>query len=216
MAKNKVKILGLTLLCGMTLAGCGGNDTTANSSSAESSIESTAVASSESSTTVESSTVASTEAAKEESTGDFVDSAADATFDGTILKGNSYSIRITDHKVIPVGDPGNEYGENPVIAFWYDTMVAPDYDNSAPIYPGMVWMMNFNAVQDNDPNMINELNVGNLPDDQFLDTQNAEIKPGGTVPCAIAYELTDTETPVTLTAKDMMGTEYGSFDFAVK
>ena len=41
----------------------------------------------------------------------------------------------------------------------------------------------------------------------------SQIKPGGTVANAVAYELTDTTTPVKLTEKDMMGTEYGSFEY---
>ena len=58
----------------------------------------------------------------------------------------------------------------------------------------------FTAVQDNDPNMVNELNVGMLPDEQYLDSQMAQIKKDGTVSNAIAYELTDETTPVVLKA----------------
>lgn len=145
--------------------------------------------------------------------GDFVSKASESNFDGTMLRGNSYSIRITSHKVINPGEEGNEYGDKPVIAFWYDTLVSPNYDNSAPINPSTAWIMNFKAVQDNDPNAVNELQIAPLPDKQFLNSQTSEIKPGGTVANAVAYELTDTTTPVKLTAKDMMGTEYGSFEY---
>ncbi|WP_421000833.1 DUF5067 domain-containing protein (plasmid) [Carnobacterium maltaromaticum] len=99
------------------------------------------------------------------------------------------------------GEVGNEYGSKPVIAFWYDTLVSPDYDNDPPIDPTFAWIGNFSAVQDNDPNKINELGMGSLPDDAFLDTQLSKIKPGGTVSNAVAYELSDNETPVTLTAE---------------
>ena len=145
--------------------------------------------------------------------GDFVSKASESNFDGTMLRGNSYSIRITSHKVINPGEEGNEYGDKPVIAFWYDTLVSPNYDNSAPINPSTAWIMNFKAVQDNDPNAVNELQIAPLPDKQFLNSQTSEIKPGGTVSNAVAYELTDTTTPVKLTAEDMLGTEYGSFEY---
>lgn len=152
---------------------------------------------------------------KTESTGDFVSTAADSTFDGTTLKGNSYTIKITSNKVIQPGEPGNEYGEKPVLAFWFDTLVSPDYKDDAEISPNMAWIMSFKAVQDNDPNKVNKLNVSSLPDNQFLDSQMAEIKPGGTVSSAMGYELTDTETPVTLIAQNILGTEYGKADFPV-
>ena len=145
--------------------------------------------------------------------GDFVSKASDSNFDGTMLRGNSYSVRITSHKVINPGEEGNEYGDKPVIAFWYDTLVSPDYKNDRPIDPMSSWIMNFKAVQDNDPNAINELQIASLQDKNFLQSQMSQIKPGGTVANAVAYELTDTTTPVKLTEKDMMGTEYGSFEY---
>lgn len=145
--------------------------------------------------------------------GDFVSKASDSNFDGTMLRGNSYSVRITSHKVINPGEEGNEYGDKPVIAFWYDTLVSPDYKNDRPIDPMSSWIMNFKAVQDNDPNAINELQIASLPDKNFLQSQMSQIKPGGTVANAVAYYLTDTTTPVKLTAEDMMGTEYGSFEY---
>lgn len=145
--------------------------------------------------------------------GDFVSKASDSNFDGTMLRGNSYSVRITSHKVINPGEEGNEYGNKPVIAFWYDTLVSQDYKNDRPIDPMSSWIMNFKAVQDNDPNAINELQIASLPDKNFLQSQMSQIKPGGTVANAVAYELTDTTTPVKLTEKDMMGTEYGSFEY---
>ena len=145
--------------------------------------------------------------------GDFVSKASDSNFDGTMLRGNSYSVRITSHKVINPGEEGNEYGDKPVIAFWYDTLVSPDYKNDRPIDPMSSWIMNFKAVQDNDPNAINELQIASLQDKNFLQSQMSQIKPGGTVANAVAYYLTDTTTPVKLTAEDMMGTEYGSFEY---
>lgn len=127
-------------------------------------------------------------------------------FDGTDLVTEDYKITITDHKVIQPGDTGNEYGDNPVIAFWYDTTIAEGVSDSE-YNPSLTWLMNFEAVQDNDPNLINTLNVGPLPDDNYLDSQLMTIKPGGTVANAVAYELTDLETPVTLTAVENLFTD---------
>lgn len=207
---KKVLSLGLVALFSVSLAACGGggNDSAANETKTESTEKSSDV-----SVSTEKST---TESSKKESTGDFVENAADATFDGKVLKGNSYTIKITDYKVIPVGEAGNEYGEKPVIAFWYDTLVNQNYDNSTPIDPSTAWIMNFKAVQDNDPNAVNELNVAMLPDEKFTDSQSAQIKPGGTVSMAMAYELTDEETPVTLIAGDILGKKFGKADFPVK
>lgn len=134
------------------------------------------------------------------------------TFSDGVYTSDEYTITITDYKVIQPGETGNEYGDKPVIAFWYDTTnVASD----TALNPSTAWMLVFEAVQDNDPNAVNTLNVGMLPDDQFLDSQLQDIKIGGTVSNAVAYELDDLTTPVTLTAQDMFGTVYGSQDFTV-
>ena len=186
---KKAISLGMVLISSLTLAACGSNqDNSSNSSSKNANNEETTVSS----------------------------SVIESSFDGTILKGNAYSIKITDYKVLQPGETGNEYSDAPVIAFWYDTMVADDYDDSTNIDPTGAWIMNFTAIQDNDPNMINELNIASLPDEKYLDTQTATIKPGGTVSNAVAYTLTDTETPVTLKAGNLLGSDFGSKDFEIK
>lgn len=201
---KKAIILGALLSSTLLLFGCSNNKKETKSSASKSSVEK-----------VEKKTETKKEETKSssENKGDFVEKASDSNFDGTMLRGNSYSIRITSHKVINVGEKGNEYGTKPVIAFWYDTLVSPDYKNDRPIDPMSSWIMNFKAIQDNDKNAINKLEIAPLPDEQFLSSQMSQIKPGGTVANAVAYELTDTTTPVNLTAQDMMGKKYGSFDF---
>ncbi len=196
---KKSIILGALLLSTLLLVGCSG-DKEVKKETVKSSAEKVVKKSEE-----------KKEPAKTQ--GDFVSKASDSNFDGTMLRGNSYSVRITSHKVINPGEEGNEYGDKPVIAFWYDTLVSPDYKNDRPIDPMSSWIMNFKAVQDNDPNAINELQIASLPDKNFLQSQMSQIKPGGTVANAVAYYLTDTTTPVKLTAEDMMGTEYGSFEY---
>ena len=114
--------------------------------------------------------------------------------------------------MIQPGETGNEYGEKPVIAFWYDTT---NTGSASEINASTAWIMVFEAVQDNDPNAVNTLNMGLLPDQQFLDSQVESIKDGGTVSNAVAYELDDTTTPVTLVASDMLGNEYGRQNFSL-
>ena len=129
-------------------------------------------------------------------------SPAEPSFKDGVLTTEELTIAITDYRVIPVGEPGNEYGDEPVLAIWYDTTNLGTADRN--ITP-TDFVVLFEAFQDNDPNRENTLDVGSLPDDAFLDTQLENIKPGGTVPNAIAYELDDTTTPVELVAGGMFG-----------
>lgn len=126
---------------------------------------------------------------------------------------NDLKIKITETKVIQVGEKGNEYGEKPVFAIWYDTTNLSDKE----IDPTTGWMAVFEAVQDNDPNAVNTLEVGGLPDDQFLDSQLETIKKNGTVKNAVAYELDDLETPVKLIAtQGIGGDKLGEKTFNIK
>lgn len=156
-----------------------------------------------------------TEAAEAAENGseDSAENAEENYFKDNEIVVKDYTIKITDWKVIPVGEKGNEYGKSPVIAFWYDTTNT----SGKEINPTSAWIYIMEAVQDNDPNTVNELNVASLPDDQFRDTQLQKIKQGGTVSNAVAYELTDEETPVELTAKSsMIGDSIGSMTFDIK
>jgi ABC-type glycerol-3-phosphate transport system substrate-binding protein len=117
----------------------------------------------------------------------------DVYFKDNEVKIDDLKIKITETKVIPVGQKGNEYGEKPVFAIWYETTNLSDKE----IDPTSAWMAVFTAIQDNDPNAVNEIEVGGLPDDRFLNTQLENIKKDGTVENAVAYELDDLETPVT-------------------
>jgi Domain of unknown function (DUF5067) len=119
------------------------------------------------------------------------------TFKNGVLTTSDVRIQILRQKVIKVGQEGNEYGEKPVIAFWYTTT-----NLSGGRVTPMEFLSNFDAYQDNNPNAMNELDVGMLPDDRFLDSQMETIKKGGTVEDAIAYELDDLVTPVELVATE--------------
>lgn len=136
---------------------------------------------------------------------------AEPTFVDGVLTTPEMTIRITDQKVIAVGAPGNEYGDKPVIAFWYDITNLTDGDVSP-----MNWIYVFSAFQDNNPNAVNELEIASLPDDRFLESQMEQIKKGGTVQNAVAYELDDQTTPVDLVASSDLGrTEIGRTTYPI-
>ena len=137
----------------------------------------------------------------------------DTYFENGELKNSEVKVKITETKVIPVGEAGNEYGDKPVFAIWYEATNLTD-ESKTPID---AWIDNFSAIQDNDPNMVNNLSVGGSPDESHLDTQLNEIKKDGTVENSIAYELDDTETPVTLIVIDGFGgDEIGEEDYEIK
>lgn len=121
-------------------------------------------------------------------------------FKNGVYETNDMKIEITDEKVIQPGETGNEYGEKPVIAFWYKVTNKTEKD----IDPTTAWITAFQAFQDNDANQVNELDVGMLPDQRYTDTQMETIKKGGTAENAIAYELDDTTTPVIIKASDLV------------
>lgn len=135
------------------------------------------------------------------------------SFSDNVIVTKDYTIEILDYKVIPVGEEGNKYGDGPVIAFWYNTTNTSGKD----INPMNAWLYTVTVVQDNDPNVVNKLSVAALPDSRFLDSQMQSIKAGGTVENAMAYELTDTETPLELTAMEsLFGPELGTQIFELK
>ena len=205
-------LLGLICIASLSLAACSNQKEKKTSESTKAS--SIVVTKTKESTTTSTTTQKAEQAPQNQS--DFVATAAEANFDGEMLRGNSYSVRITEHKVIQPGEAGNEGGDKPLIAFYFDTLVNSNYDNSAPLTPSIAWTLNFHAVQDNDPNKVNELQFGVLNDATAETNSYAEIKPGGTVSSAVAYQLTDTTTPVKLIAGDLTGTQFGTAEFAVK
>ena len=129
-------------------------------------------------------------------------SADGPTFENEVLTTPDLKIQITRYKVIGAGQKGNEYGKKPVIAFWYKTTNL----SGAKVDP-TDWLFHFKAYQDNNPNAENELDVGMLSDDRFLDSQTENIKKGGTVENAVSYELDGLDTPVDLVATEGLGTE---------
>lgn len=134
-------------------------------------------------------------------------------FDGKIANIDDLTIEITDYKVIEPGQEGNEYGDDPVIAFWYKVTNKTDKEIDAT----MAWFAVFSVIQDNNPNTVNKLEVGMSPDDSLNKQSFDTIKKGGTVEAAIAYTLSDTETPVILKAtKGPLGGDIGEATYELK
>ncbi|GEN86936.1 DUF5067 domain-containing protein [Oceanobacillus sp. FSL W8-0428] len=205
------KLLFLLFASVLVLAGCGENEEGSETDNETASAEETNNNDNESTESEETDgeEAESEEVENEESN----EEENDEFFEDNVLQTDKFKIEITETKVIPAGEKGNEYGENPVFAIWYNTTNLSDED----LDPSTAWMFTFTAIQDNDPNIENELSVGMLPDDAHLDTQMANIKKDGTVENSISYELTDTETPVTLVAiKDLIGDEIGRADYEIE
>lgn len=134
-------------------------------------------------------------------------------FENNICETKDLKIEITDVKVIQPGATGNEYGEKPVLAFWYKITNKTGID----VDPTSAWVDTFRAFQDTDADQVNELDVSMAPDEQYLDTQSEVIKKGGTAENAMGYELDDSETPVVLKAVDFNSDkEIGSQKYTIK
>lgn len=133
-----------------------------------------------------------------------------ATFDGTVYEDDEARIEITGYEVLEVGSEYNKYGDVPLVCFKFNVTNLSDGDVSA----SGKWIDTFRAYQDNDPNFLNELNVGSQENSAYHDTGFAKIKKGGTVEDVMTYELDDEETPVTLVAS-YRWEEIGSKDFDI-
>lgn len=189
---KKVKLLVALGVCGLVLGACSSEE----AATPEKESTSQVAVSTEESSVVESE----------------VSNTASAFKDNELVT-QDMKIKITETRIIPVGEIGNEYGEKPVIAFWYETTNLSDEE----LDPSSAWIFAFRAFQDNSADSMNELNVASLPDEAFLDSQSEMIKKDGTVTNAMAYELDDDVTPVTLTAEDMItGEEMGTVNYEVK
>ena len=128
--------------------------------------------------------------------------AKEISFKNGIYTSPQLTINITGTRVIPAGEPGNEYGDSPILAFYYDIT-----NNSEETVTPMDWISCFKAIQDNDPNKINELEVASHPDAELMNDELSKIKKGGTLKGAVAYVLSDETTPVQLIATAKFGFE---------
>lgn len=133
-----------------------------------------------------------------------------AMFDGMVYEDDEARIEIIGCEILEVGSEYNKYGDVPLVCFKFNVTNLSDWDVSA----SGKWIDTFRAYQDNDPNFLNELNVGSQENIAYHDTAFASIKKGGTVESVMTYELDDEETPVTLVAS-YRWEEIGSKDFDI-
>ena len=136
-------------------------------------------------------------------------SASGPTFANGVYKDDKCEIKILEYKVAAAGSELNQYGNKPAIIFWYEVTNI----NDETLTPSVAWILRFEAVQDNDPNAVNKLEIGMAGDPELSEASYQTVKIGGTVKAAISYSLDDETTPVTLTAKDLLGKEYGTQEF---
>lgn len=132
------------------------------------------------------------------------------TFVNGVLTADQVIIKITDYKVIPKGQNGNDLNDGDVIEFYYEVTNVDAEEISA----STAWIALIEAIQDNDPNVVNKLEVGINPDGT-PDTDFEDIKIGGTVASRTCYVLTDNVTPVTLKAGTIAGASYGEQTFDI-
>ncbi|MBC1544698.1 DUF5067 domain-containing protein [Listeria cossartiae] len=132
-----------------------------------------------------------------------------------VIENEQTKIRITSHEIIPIGEKGNESGDKPIIAFWFEVTNKSDEITSAL----KSWMGQIVVYQDTRSDLINTLNTTILDDDQFIDSASRvleDIKKGDTVKCAIAYGLDDDEIPVDLVDRDIVNGEfYGKIRYQI-
>lgn len=126
-------------------------------------------------------------------------------FNDGVLETDDMTIKVTDYKVLQAGEDINKYGDGPIIVFYYDIT----NKTGKEMTPSVQWPLYFDAIQDNDENSVNELNIAiTFGDDNDVEMQ--KIEKGGTVSANCAYKLDDDVTPVDLVAKEMLGDELGS------
>jgi hypothetical protein len=130
-----------------------------------------------------------------------------ATFKDNVIKTQALKVKITQSKVIPVGDEGNENGTKPVLAIWFS---ATNLSNNK-VTAKSAWTALFAAYQKQASKQ--PLKLGDTPDATLKD-HNFNIPKGDTMKGAVAYELVDEEASVTL--KAVAAQTVGSKVFDVK
>ncbi|XJS11017.1 DUF1002 domain-containing protein [Aerococcaceae bacterium WGS1372] len=104
-------------------------------------------------------------------------------------------IKINEVKILSENHFDNVV-DKPVIGIWYSVSLNTD---TAPKSAFNAWFDSVKVLQDNNPNTINELIGGNVPDyDLVINELNNQIKPGGTGQLAMAFQTDDFETQLDL------------------
>ncbi|MCU09262.1 DUF5067 domain-containing protein [Listeria monocytogenes] len=138
------------------------------------------------------------------------------TLENGVIENEQIKIKITSHKIIPIGAKGNESGDKPIIAFWFEVTNKSGGFTS----PISSWVEHIAVYQDTRSDLLYTLKSTTLDDAQFLDSASRlseDIKKGATVKCAIAYGLDDDEIPVDLAYRDFLSeVVYGKINYQIK
>lgn len=102
-------------------------------------------------------------------------------------------LRINDVYILNEGDPQN-YHNGTIIVF----NISMTNETDEPKQYHEFTFSYIEPIQDNDPNIINELEVAGMVTEEDLEKQIIDIKPGGTMEMNMSYFLSDMETEVTL------------------
>lgn len=97
------------------------------------------------------------------------------------------TIKINEVRILQPGQENNTM-DYPILGIWYDFKLDNDADPTSAM---IAWIDSVVAIQDNDPNFINELMIDVLPDENYLESQMQDLKPGGTAENAVSYRLSD-------------------------
>lgn len=139
-------------------------------------------------------------------------SQAPAVQSGNVMVLEDCTIEIKSHEVLQPGEGVNLSDENAIILFRYDIT---NTSGSSWVSASGGFMLNVDAIQDNDPSVVNQLTEALLIDNDTGVDQTATIKKDATVPGLFGYDLTDLETPVVLRVSDFDGLVYEQ-EFALK
>ena len=123
-------------------------------------------------------------------------------FKNNVAKLDDVKVKITKKKIIKPGQKGNEYGDKPIIAFWYTTTNLSNKD----ISPLSAWIAIFSASQST-TNYTAKLNLGGAPSDAHSTSQFYDIKKGKSLKSSVSYELVSNK-PVPLKAHKGIGGKY--------
>src|SRR5699024_552236 len=93
----------------------------------------------------------------------------DLPFQDGVIDINNVKLDIQETKVIEQSEKGNEDGENPEFAIWYDETNRTDEEITAE----EAWTSQISAIQRSGAENANELEVTSLPNEADSDTQNA-------------------------------------------
>ena len=115
-------------------------------------------------------------------------------FDGINLVVDDFELTITDYEIIPAKADGNENGDSDIIVFYFDVTLTNDAAET--IYnPAKAWIRSFQVYQGDEENALT-VHAQKVPKE--METQLKTIEVSETVSSMMSYELTDSETPVTL------------------